>query len=159
MKIESIMHLAFYTDRMDEMIRFYTEVLPGKVKVLTRYKAYLDRDDRPLQQQIARKDPEAIFNVYVELCPGQFLELFPKREGQTQDLVSDSHLGYAHFALLTDDIEAFRRQMEEKGVKADTDISKGPSGTYQLWYHDPDGNRFEVMQFTKDSYQVKGHID
>ena len=49
-------------------------------------------------------------------------------------------------------------ELASRGVKPDTAISKGPSGTYQQWYHDPDGNRFELMQYTEDSYQVIGHI-
>ena len=58
-----MMHVAFYTDRMDEMIAFYTEKLGATIKVCTRFKQYLDRDDRPYMQEIARKDPEKIFNV------------------------------------------------------------------------------------------------
>lgn len=37
--------------------------------------------------------------------------------------------------------------------------TKGPSETWQFWSHDPDGNYFEVMQFTDKSYQINGHID
>lgn len=47
MKINNVMHVSFFTDQMDEMIAFYCEKLGCKVKVLTRYKAYLDRDDTP----------------------------------------------------------------------------------------------------------------
>ena len=49
--------------------------------------------------------------------------------------------------------------MKAAGIEPDTDISKGPSGTYQQWYHDPDGNKFEVMQYTEDSWQLRGHMD
>ena len=75
----SIMHIAFFTDKMDEMIRFYTEVLGADIKVRTTYRNYLNRDDRPMQQKIAREDPDRIFNVYLQLAEGQFIELFPKK--------------------------------------------------------------------------------
>ena len=39
----------------------------------------------------------------------------------------------------------------------DTPITKGPSETYQMWLHDPDGNKFEIMQFTDKSIQVVGN--
>lgn len=106
MKINNVMHVSFFTDKMDEMIAFYCEKLGCKVKVLTRYKAYLDRDDRPAMQAIAQKDPERIFSVYLEIAPGQFVEFFPKGDGQLDrdDTPWNGRLGYSHFALTVDDI-------------------------------------------------------
>ncbi len=159
MKFESVMHVAFFTEHMEEMIDFYVNKLGGKVKVLTRYRQYLNRDDRPRQQAIARENPEAIFNVYLEIAPGQFLELFPAQEGQKPHPAFNEQLGYSHFALLTDDIHKAYEEITAQGIQPDTPISKGPSGTWQFWLHDPDGNKFEVMQFTAESYQVTGHLD
>lgn len=160
MKFNDVMHVAFYTDRMDEMLAFYTQKLGCKVQVLTRYSVYLDRDDRPQQQAFAREHPDAIFNAYIELAPGQFIELFPKMDGQVaHDVPWNSELGYSHYALTVDDIFAAAEELKAAGIEPDTPVSKGPSGTYQFWVHDPDGNKFEIMQYTDDSYQVKGHID
>ena len=53
---------------------------------------------------------------------------------------------------------AARKELEARGVTFDTQICKGPSETYQMWTHDPDGNRFEIMQYTEKSYQLVGHI-
>ena len=52
----SLMHIAFFTDRMEEMVDFYTNTLGGILKVLTRYKAYLNRPDRPEMQAVARQE-------------------------------------------------------------------------------------------------------
>lgn len=156
----SLMHIAFSTDRMEEMLDFYTKTLGGRVKVLTRYKAYLNSDNRPQMQAAARQDPERIFSAYIQLAPGQFLELFPKVEGQLADEASwNSRLGYSHFGLVCEDIQKTKEELAVRGLNPDASLSKGPSGTWQLWYHDPDGNKFEVMQYTPDSYQVVGHID
>ncbi len=160
MKINNIMHIAFYTDNMDEMIKFYTEDLGGKIKVLTRYEAYKDRADRPYFQKLAIEDPKRIFNVYIELAPNQFIELFPKMPNQTKNEAEwNSQLGYTHFALTVDDIFEAKKELEEKGIKPFTEPSKGPSETWQCWFNDPDGNKFEVMQYTENSYQVKGHVE
>ena len=161
MKFNDVMHIAFYTDKMDEMMAFYTQKLGGKVQVLTRYKVYASRDDRPAMQKIALEDPQRIFNVYIELAPNQFIELFPRMEGQLDrdDTPWNGRLGYSHFALTVDDIFATHEEMIAAGITPDTEISKGPSETYQFWVSDPDGNKFEVMQFTEKSYQVNGHID
>jgi catechol 2,3-dioxygenase-like lactoylglutathione lyase family enzyme len=161
MKFNNMMHVAFFTDRMDEMMAFYCDKLGCKVKVLTRYRVYLDRDDRPAMQDIARKDPDRIFSAYLEIAPGQFVELFPRGENQLDrdSAPWNGRLGYSHFALTVDDIYAAREELVAAGVTPDTEISKGPSETYQFWVSDPDGNKFEVMQYTDKSYQVVGHID
>lgn len=156
----SLMHIAFFTDRMEEMVDFYTNTLGGTLKVLTRYKAYLNRPDRPEMQAVARQDPQRIFSAYIELAPGQFVELFPKVEGQVPDQAPwNGRLGYSHFGLVCEDMEKIQAELAARGLNPDTKRSKGPSETWQLWYHDPDGNKFEVMEYTRNSYQVVGHID
>lgn len=159
MLFNNLMHIALYTDQMDEMLDFYKNVLGAEEKVVVKYKTYLHRDDRPYMQSIARKTPEAVFNVYLEIAPDQFVEFFPKAESMVADGEWNSRAGYNHFALTVDDIHATRAELERRGLTFDTEISKGPSGTYQMWAHDPDGNRFEIMQYTEESYQVVGHID
>jgi catechol 2,3-dioxygenase-like lactoylglutathione lyase family enzyme len=155
-----MMHIAYYTDKMEEMVDFYTNKLGLELKVLVRFGIYKDRDDRPLMQKIAKEDPDRIFNVYIEMAPGQFIELFPKMEGQTEDTAPwNSRLGYSHYGLTCDDIFETRKKLEAAGVVFDTEISKGPSETYQMWTHDPDGNKFEIMQYTDRSFQVVGHIE
>ena len=158
MNVESIMHVAFNTDQMDELITFYTKKMGFRLKTVVRYGIYLDRDDRPAFQAIAKEDPDRIFNAYIEVCDRQFLELFPKTPGQGEHIGFNTNLGYSHFALVVDDIHETRKELEERGVVFDTNISKGPSETYQMWLHDPDGNKFEIMQFTENSIQLKGNI-
>ena len=38
----------------------------------------------------------------------------------------------------------------------DSEIELGLENTWVFWMHDPDGNKFEIMEYTKDSYQVVG---
>jgi len=153
------MHIAFTTNKIDEMIDFYVNKLGGELKVLVRFKAYLHSDDRPEMQQMARTCPEGIFNAYIEISPGQFIELFPEFPQQKEHVGFNEHLGYSHFALLTEDIQKTYQYFSDAGIPTLTNISKGPSGTWQFWAQDPDGNRFEIMQYTEASFQVTGHID
>lgn len=157
MKFNSLMHIAFYTDKMDEMLDFYINKLGLKKKAVIKYGVYIDRDDRPMMQEIAKVDPERIFNIYIEIAPGQFIELFPADESQKPHTEWNTHKDYSHFALLVDDIYKTKEELMEKGIAIDTDISKGPSETYQMWLHDPDGNKFEIMQYTEKSIQVIGN--
>lgn len=157
MEFKTIMHIAFFTDQMEEMLDFYVNKLGLKKKVVVTYGEYLNRDDRPAMQAIAKVDPDRIFNIYIEIAQGQFIELFTANEDQKPHTEWNSHKDYSHFALLVEDIFKTKDELEKAGIVLDTDISKGPSETYQMWLHDPDGNKFEIMQYTENSIQVKGN--
>ena len=155
MKFNSIMHVAFFTDQIEVIRDFYENKLGCKPKMLMRNKVYIDSKHEEFKK-LALDNPEGIFLIYFEIAPGQFIEFFPKREGQGPHDEWNQNLGYAHFALLVDDIYKTRDELISAGIVIDTDISKGPSGTYKFWIHDPDGNRFEIMQYTDESLQIKG---
>lgn len=159
MLFNSMMHIALYTSNMDEMIDFYCNKLGLNQKVIVRYKSYKGMNNRPEKAKLAEENPESIFNVYIEIAEGQFLELFPAKPNQKAHTAYNEYVGYSHFALLVDDIFETRERLVNAGIYPDTEPSKGPSETWQMWYHDPDGNKFEVMQYTEKSYQVVGHID
>ena len=71
----------------------------------------------------------------------------------------DTRLGYSHFALMVDDIFEAREEVVKAGVDIDIEPNKGQSETWQMWIHDPDGNKFEIMQYTDKSLQFKGNIE
>lgn len=73
------------------------------------------------------------------------IELFPAKPTQLPHREWNDSVDYSHFALLCDDIYAMREKLEARGLVFDTPIFKGPSETYQMWAHDPDGNKFEIM--------------
>ena len=158
MHFKSLMHISFICNNFEEMLDFYGNKLGLNKKVEVKYGEYVNRDDRPAMQEIARVDPDRIYYVYFEFAKGQFIELFPKNENMAEPIEYGTHNGYNHFALLTDDINETYKEFKAKDMKIVAPLSKGPSETYQFWAEDPDGNRFEVMQFTNKSYQVVGHI-
>ena len=158
MLFESIMHVSFYTDHMDEMLDFYLNKLGLKQKTIVRWKEYKGSTTRPYMAQMAETDPEGIFYTYLEIAPEQFIELFPMMPNQQPHREWNKDLGYTHFALTCSDIYATVEELKHRGVEPDTEISKGPSETYQVWFHDPDGNRFELMQYTEKSWQLVGHF-
>lgn len=156
MNITGIMHVSFYTDQLDKMRDFYENKLGFKPKIVTKAIAYKGRKN--YFGEIAEIDPEKIVIVYDEIISGQYIELFPKKPNQKAKEPANYRLGYAHFSLLVDDIFEAKEELLKKGIELDTDITKGPSETYKLWIHDPDGNMIEIMQFTEKSYQIVGNI-
>lgn len=160
MKFKELMHVNIVAKDWDKMFHFYKNKLGLELWELVRYKEYLNQPNRPLQQKIAKKDPNRIMYAYFKICPGQFIEMFPKNDDQKTDIPWNKRTGLNHFALVVDDIQTAFKEFKVQNIPlASKQPSAGPSGTWQFWAHDPDGNYFEVMQYTKNSYQLQGHID
>ena len=80
--------------------------------------------DRNIQLHLAQKDLEVGF--------------------RTKHAINPVERG--HIAFRTDDIEAFKKRLEAKGVSY-ADYGKwSMSGWYQIFFHDPEGNVIEVHQ-------------
>lgn len=91
-----------------------------------------------------------LFGAYLEIAPGNFVELFedPARTPTAQGSLR-------HFCLETSDMAAVMRHLDGEGV-AYTPNKKGCDDTWQIWLRDPDGNDFEVHQYTATSRQLTG---
>lgn len=125
-----------------------------KIKLDIPLSAYKGKN-RGYFSELADAGEEGSAFVYFEIAPGQFVEFFPKKKEQMPHGEWNDRADYSHFALLVDNIYETRKELESRGVVFDTEISIGPTGTYKMWMHDPDGNRFEIMQYTKDSVQLQ----
>lgn len=158
MKFKSLMHVSFFTEQMDVIRDFYENKLGMEAKMVVRNKRYKGRLDKEWGRR-AETDPEGICLIYYEVAPGQFIEFFPKAEGQGPHIVANQNVGYSHFSLLVEDIYAAREELLALGIPLDEDVSKGRAETYKMWIHDPDGNKIEVMQFTENSEQLKGSAE
>lgn len=90
---------------------------------------------------------------------GYFIELFNEYSVHVENKVDPKvTYGYTHFALVTDDIQVFYEDMVKRGGEEyiDSKPEKALDGTYTMWFHDPDGNRAEVQQYTEYSLQLGG---
>jgi len=92
----------------------------------------------------------SVFGAYLEIAPGSFLEIF-----ETGETAGRKAGGIAHFCLETDDIDGFISRCTNAAV-AITPKKIGSDNTWQVWLHDPDGNSFEVHQYTEKSAQLQG---
>lgn len=154
---KSIMHVSFFTEDMERTRDFYENKLGLKPKMIVRYGAYKDNKASSFYA-MAEKYPDEICIIYFEIAPGQFVEFFPANPLLKQRMGFNESFGYSHFALLVDDIHATREQLVAAGIDIDVEPKIGNSHTWQMWIHDPDGNRFEIMQYTDQSFQVVGHL-
>ena len=89
-----------------------------------------------------------LFGFYLQLAPGQFIEIFkagPNAEIRSQRI--------HHFCLEVDDIDALREKLTRHGVEV-TPKKLGCDQTWQCWCKDPDGVDFEFQQYTPESSQT-----
>ena len=154
---KSLMHASFYCEDIDVIYDFYVNKLEAKPKMLIRNRAYADKPGHIFYKQ-AIENPDGLCIVYFELAPGQFVEFFPKMEGQKQHTGFNEHVGYSHIGILVEDIFETKKKLEARGLEF-TEPKIGNSHTWQMWTHDPEGNYMEFMQYTDESFQIVGHID
>lgn len=152
MRIRQIGHLAFRCRDLEKSVAFYRDALGLKEKFRLYFGDLIGDDDgHPLAPR--RNDT---WIAYMELPGGSFIELFDA-EGATEFAVpGGAQLNYQHFALVVDDVHALHAELTEKGVEVDVPPKYGIEGTWQMWTHDPDGNKIEWMQYTDSSMQLNG---
>ena len=85
---------------------------------------------------------------------GQCIELFYNFDNKPLAGDLSSKCCYSHCAIIVDNLEKAWNELEEKGIKPDTQIQLAPDFTRQFWLSDPDGNKLELMEYSEKSLQV-----
>jgi lactoylglutathione lyase len=97
----------------------------------------------------ANRDDGAPQLVYLELAPGQCIELFP---GGKHPIVEPTEpIGYAHLCLVVEDLAATLAHLATLGVAPAAPPRAGRAGQRLAFIADPDGNRIELMEIPPDS--------
>ena len=131
MDIAAIAHVAYNVKDMRASLDFYVKKLGMK------HAFSISRDDG------------SPWIEYIKLADGQFIELFYSEGGFQQPA------SYAHLCLRVECCVQAQRQLEAAGVEIDVPAKQGKDGNWQLWIHDPDGNRIEIMEINPESPPAK----
>jgi len=91
-----------------------------------------------------------LFGVYLKLGEASFIEIF-----EDAKLETPVNTGLVHFCLETEDLDRLMADLRTRGIDF-TDKKIGCDHTWQIWLKDPDGNAFEVHQYTPKSMQFTG---
>lgn len=151
-------HCALFVKDYEKSMEFYTKILGFKNK----FSLYNNAGD--------------IWLTYVEFGKTKFIEIYPKKEtkgiqieeDRTTDFYPPEGKNIGHICLTVDNLMPVARDLQGKGVT----LWSGPSymgrkeknpyephlymDAAEIFYiDDPDGNSIEVMQYTKDSPQLK----
>ncbi len=166
MSISQFGHLAYTCQDLDASVKFYRDVLGLRQKFVIYYGDWLDHMKRTAEAEGRALDPAFEANLeakrdtawiaYFEIGEDAFVELFD-RGGAAEPCIPDGrHFNFQHMSLVTDDIHALEQSLREKGAPIDSAPALGLEHTWQMWSHDPDGNKIEFMEYTPESWQVAG---
>src|SRR5258708_8746709 len=164
MKIVNSAHVSYRVSDLGKSLEFYEKGLGMKRKfALMNAEAIASfpefGDSHPEYQQYAeylKAHKDDIWLVYLEVAPHQYIELFPGTAEMPHNETTMSQTGYLHLSFEVDDIYKAREELLAKNVNVTSEIHLGIEKTYQFWVTDPDGNPIEFMQYTEDSYQIRG---
>jgi glyoxylase I family protein len=126
-------HINLCTNNVPAMDEFYREVLdlapePGMQAIRDTSQGYAGDvafvTDGTTQMHLAEKDLRIGFRTSQPINP----------------------LERGHIAFRTDDIEAFKRHLDEKGIAYADYGAWAMNGWHQIFFYDPEGNVIEVHQ-------------
>ncbi|NNE82002.1 MAG: VOC family protein [Silicimonas sp.] len=130
-------HVNLSTDKVAEMDGFYREVLglhpeTSGLPTLEKTKGYAGDvsflTDGVIQTHIAERDVLAGFKT-----------------GHIVNAVARGHIAYR-----TDDLDAFKKHLDDQGVPYSDWGHAAVAGWRQIFFYDPDGNVIEVHQVVDD---------
>ena len=129
--ITNIAHACFVVKDLERSIAFYRDGL-GLVP------AFDFKDEKGRR-----------FGLYLKTGGRTFIELFKGEPAPT----APEKQSFRHICLEVDNIEATVKELSGRGV-AVGEITLGSDESYQAWFKDPDGNEFELHQYTPKSWQA-----
>jgi lactoylglutathione lyase len=137
--ITQLAHLNLFTDRYQEMLKFYSEALGLKIQFT------LDNDEG------------VPFGWYLACGRMTFIEIFDQAGavrqwgGKVAELQHGSK--FRHLCFEVKELEAYREMLAGKGIPVSA-ITVGMDNSKQAWIKDPDGNDIELMEYTPASFQI-----
>ena len=137
--ITGIAHVAFRVTDLQRALDFYCGVLGF------REAFRLEREGEP-----------SPWIVYLQVGPGQFIELFPRGEGTVAP--RSQAAGYNHYCLMVDDLDRTLRELQARGLAVAGEPRRGMDTNWQYWIEDPDGNAIELMQIAAGSPQAAADV-
>jgi lactoylglutathione lyase len=138
--IRQLAHLCFFSDQIDQMVKFYCDGLGLPVKFTLN------------------NDAGQIMGYYFECGSSTFIEVFDQEKavkqwgGKIQANVPGGL--YQHFCLEVTDLEGVKQELETRGIQVSA-VTTGIDFSRQAWINDPDGHAIELMEYTHQSMQLQ----
>lgn len=130
--VKTITHIAITVADMKETLEFYKKAF-GFEKIF----------------ELNNPDTGEPWIVYVQVGPGQFLELF--YGGVHKKEQTEGEIGVNHLCFEVESVQAIAEQIEKAGYALDIRPCTGCDHNLQTWVKDPNGIRIELMQISPES--------
>ena len=124
-------HVAFRVANVDRAVKWYAEAFGAR-------KVYHG------EPQAGRQEL-----MFLEFAPGQHIEIFTNGTARFQ--TPANAIGYQHFCLVVDDIDAAIRHLATMNVHPERPAREGRSHYRIAFVADPDGNVIELMEIRPES--------
>ena len=137
--ITQLAHINLFTDRYQEMLKFYSDALGLKI-------------------QFTLDNNEGVpFGWYLACGRMTFIEIFDQAGAVRQwggKVVELQHGNkFRHLCFEVKELEAYREILVGKGISVSA-ITVGMDNSKQAWIKDPDDNDIELMEYTPASFQI-----
>ncbi len=166
MKILEFGHNGVMCSDLKQSAEFYEKVLGMERAYVIRYGDRLNVLRRRAAEEGRQLDAKTeaaltakadkVWVVYEKIAGTAFVELFDNGGADMEAVQQKPHLGHQHLALIVEDIQAVRQHLLDCGAPLDVDVMRSGDGSYQLFTHDPDGNKIEIIQYSPNAYQRVG---
>lgn len=164
MIVQANSHLGFVCHDLDKSVQFYEEILGCREKFSLYYGDMIpptaeERAKIPSEVMARLEELRSVrWIVYLEWMDGYFIELFNEVDAHIDNPYDPANYGFTHFSFVVDDIQAFYRGLLDKGLEEIIEVTPqlNCDYTWAMWFHDPDGNRIEVHQYTERSFELIG---
>jgi lactoylglutathione lyase len=124
-------HVAFRVADVERAVKWYADAFGAR-------KVY-HGEPQPGRQEL----------MFLEFAPGQHIEIFTNG---TERIPTPGHaIGYQHFCLVVDDIDAAIRHLAAMNVHPERPVREGRSHYRIAFVADPDGNVIELMEIRPES--------
>jgi len=132
--VETLAHVMIKVSDLERSIAFYRDVLGFQ------------------EAFRIKRDDGTTGLIYMHVAGRQFVEL---SKGIEAEKASGRGVGYAHVCFEVADIQKAHERLLPSGAVVPESLKVGRDGSWQFWIVDPDGNRIELMQYTRESQQIK----
>ncbi len=164
--ITNIGHTSFNAKNMDEMLKFYCDILGMEIQFKLTMGDLFDSMGGMKFQSVALDEEKtkqlermrsAMWLCYLKLADRQYIELFndlgSKDANNPKETIPDRGkiYGYRKVNFEVDDIEAAKAKLVENGVEIIEDIHQTIEGAKELHVKDPDGNDVMLMEYGKEA--------
>ena len=125
LKVNKVDHIAINTINIEESVSYYEKMFDFR--------------------EVSRADMGACILVYMEVCPGTYLELFDLKGTCEEGTVPEAMQGLRHIAFYVEDIRAWEKHLKEEHADFTMELTRmEPIRKDGILIRDPNGVIIEL---------------